>query len=126
MEHKYSSGGDTTCPQGHAPRGNCHVKISRQEYYPVGPPAPNDLVSTISMHQLHLPGVLADPMEQISSSLVASPTAASILGQKGDSIHNLHTVAPHYGELLALLVYLTWLLHWFPSSNPLLFRAFLG
>jgi len=60
------------------------------------------------MHQLHLPGVLADPMEQISSSLVASPTAASILGQKGDSIHNLHTVAPHYGELLALLVYLTW------------------
>ena len=31
-----------------------------------------------------------------------------------------------YGELLALLVYLTWLLHWFPSSNPTSFRAFLG
>ena len=27
------------------------------------------------------------------------------------SIHNLRTVAPRYGELLALLVYLTWLLH---------------
>ena len=27
------------------------------------------------------------------------------------SIHNLRTVAPHYGELLVLLVYLTWLLH---------------
>jgi len=24
------------------------------------------------------------------------------------SIHNLRTVAPRYGELLALLVYLTW------------------
>ena len=42
------------------------------------------------------------------------------------SIHNLRTVAPRYGELLALLVYLTWLLHWFPSSNPTSFRAFLG
>jgi len=27
------------------------------------------------------------------------------------TIHNLCTVAPRYGELLALLVYLTWLLH---------------
>jgi hypothetical protein len=27
------------------------------------------------------------------------------------SIHNLRTVAHRYGELLALLVYLTWLLH---------------
>jgi hypothetical protein len=42
------------------------------------------------------------------------------------SIHNLRTVAPRYGELLALLVYLTWLLHWFLSSNPTSFRAFLG
>jgi len=41
------------------------------------------------------------------------------------SVHNLRTVAPCYGELLALLVYLTWLLHWFSSSNPTSFRAFL-
>ncbi len=27
------------------------------------------------------------------------------------SIHNLRTISPRYGELLALLVYLTWLLH---------------
>ena len=31
MEHEYSPGGDTTCPQGRASRGNCHVKISRQD-----------------------------------------------------------------------------------------------
>ena len=30
---------------------------------------------------------------------------------RGVSIHNLCTVAPRYGELLALLVFLTWLLH---------------
>ncbi len=40
----------------------------------------------------------------------------------GVCIHNLHTIAPHYRELLALLVYLTWLLHWFPSSNPFVLR----
>jgi hypothetical protein len=33
-------------------------------------------------------------------------------------IHNLRNVAPSYRELLALLAYLAWLLHWFPSSNP--------
>ena len=35
-------------------------------------------------------------------------------------IHNLRTVAPHYGELLALLVYLTWLLHVGPGFETCL------
>ena len=36
------------------------------------------------------------------------------------SIHNLRTVAPRYGELLALLVYLTWLLHVGPGFETCL------
>ena len=36
------------------------------------------------------------------------------------SIHNLRTVAPRYGELLALLVYLTWLLHVGPGFETFL------
>ena len=36
------------------------------------------------------------------------------------SIHNLHTVAARYGELLALLVYLTWLLHVGPGFETCL------
>ncbi len=36
------------------------------------------------------------------------------------SIHNVHTIAPRYGELLALLVIPTWLLHWFPRFEPAL------
>ena len=36
------------------------------------------------------------------------------------SIHNLQTVAPRYGELLALLVYLTWLLHVGPGFETCL------
>ncbi len=35
-------------------------------------------------------------------------------------IHNLRTVAPRYGELLALLVYLTWLLHVGPGFETCL------
>jgi hypothetical protein len=37
----------------------------------------------------------------------------------GVSSHNVHTVAPCYGELLALLVIPTWLLHWFPRFESL-------
>ena len=37
--------------------------------------------------------------------------AAKGPAQRSVSIHNLRTVAPRYGDLLALLVYLTWLLH---------------
>jgi hypothetical protein len=36
------------------------------------------------------------------------------------SIHNLRTIAPRYGELLALLVYLTWLLHVGPGFETCL------
>jgi hypothetical protein len=35
-------------------------------------------------------------------------------------IHNLFTLAPTYGELLALLVYLTWLLHVGPGFETCL------
>jgi hypothetical protein len=40
--------------------------------------------------------------------------------QRDVSIHNLPTVAPRYGELLALLVYLTWLLHVGPGFETCL------
>ncbi len=38
----------------------------------------------------------------------------------GVSIHNLRTVAPRFGELLAQLVYLTWLLHVGPGFQTCL------
>ena len=36
------------------------------------------------------------------------------------TIHNLRTVAPRYGELLVLLVYLTWFLHVGPGFETCL------
>ena len=47
--------------------------------------------------------------------------ASTMRGREGGvSIHNLRTVAPHYGELLVLLVYLTWLLHIGPGFETCL------
>ncbi len=40
----------------------------------------------------------------------ARPPSSPLCRRDTVSIHNLRTVAPRYGELLALLVYLTWLL----------------
>ena len=38
--------------------------------------------------------------------------ASTMRGREGGvSIQNLRTIAPHYGEHLTLMVYLTWLLH---------------
>jgi hypothetical protein len=37
------------------------------------------------------------------------------------SIENERSVPYRYGELLALLVYLTWLLHEVPGTNPVVF-----
>jgi len=45
------------------------------------------------------------------SALTARSSSLSCPSCSNVSIHNLHTVAPCYRELLALLVHLTWLLH---------------
>ena len=41
--------------------------------------------------------------------------------RRGVSIQKIRSVPYGYEELLALLVYLTWLLHWAPGTNPVVF-----
>ncbi len=59
---------------------------------------------------------VGDNDRTISGPSSTTCIVADAVGGGGGGVHpvtiyNLRTVAPHYGELLALLVYLTWLLH---------------
>jgi len=57
-------------------------------------------------------GGLQQEDERAAQGEATQQPASTMRGREGGvSIQNLHTIAPHYGERLTLMVYLTWLLH---------------
>ena len=64
-------------------------------------------VVTLCCRYMHPPRPGVTTMQSVMMSTISPPLTSYKLSSPHVSIHNLCTVAPCYGELLALLVYLT-------------------